>query len=147
MLLKNKKNCVAKIIVVFEKSCRCVKWCANSLKSSLLFQFYDIDAVKQRERNPNVIVLITRGLPKDRDHAISEARMLESRDVRLISIGLHSGTISKHLEFFLRDMSFPKYTFYHEYKTLKKNREAILDAMCVKASNVPSAGCKCPLLF
>ena len=107
-----------------------------------MFQFYDIDALKQREGNPNVIVLITRGSANDRDHAASEARMLESRNVRLITIGVYSGALSNNLQYFLREMSDPRFSFFYEYKALKKNREEALDAMCVKASTVPRPGCK-----
>ncbi|CAB3978244.1 Hypothetical predicted protein [Paramuricea clavata] len=103
-------------------------------------KFYELDAFQQRERYPNVIVLITRGTPNDRDHAISEARMLESRNVRLVSVGVNSGASTKYLAAFLREITYPKFMFLPKYRDLKKGRATVLDAMCVKATTVPKAG-------
>jgi hypothetical protein len=108
-----------------------------------LFQFYDLDAMKRRGGNQNVIVLITRGTPKDVDHAVSEARMLESRNVRLISVGVYSGrTASEHLKKFLGSVSYPKFTLLHSYRGLRGNRQTLLDAVCAKEDPQPQAGRK-----
>ena len=104
-------------------------------------KFYDLDALKQRWGNPNVIVLITRGNPDDPEHAISEARMLESRNVRLVTVGVYSsGASPKHLEGFLRNITFPKFMILSKYRDLRKNSQVLLDAVCEKEDHQPRPG-------
>ena len=93
------------------------------------FQFYVYDYLQNRENNSDVIVLITRATPNDRDVALSEAEGFLSRPIKLITVGVHSGSSAPYLGAFLREMN--NYTsFLSKYKDLERNRKAVLDEIC-----------------
>ncbi|XP_028404925.1 matrilin-2-like [Dendronephthya gigantea] len=93
-------------------------------------KFYELDAVRQRERNPNVIVLITRGIPNDKEDTRSAARLLGLRQVQLITVGVRSTPSSKFLASFLEEITEKSNVILSKYRGLKKQRFQAIETIC-----------------
>ncbi|CAB4025036.1 von Willebrand factor, partial [Paramuricea clavata] len=110
-------------------------------------RFYEHDYLQYRENNPDVIVLVTRGTPNGREQALSKVKILESRKIDLVTVGVHSGASAPgYLKDFLLNMTQPPLMFLSNYKDLEKNREPVLQAirfplLCAPAPTPPPVIC------